>query len=434
MRDIAFTGVFSVLLLAAITRPWLGVLIWTWIDYMNPHRLCYGFVKFAPVSLASAAVTVAAAVFVRERKSFPFTRETVLLLLLIAWMTITSWFALNQEAVWGEWDRTIKVQAMIIATLVLMRDPFRINLLVWTMALSIAFYGVKGGLFAIMTGGSSRVRGPELSFIEDNNDIAMVLVVILPLLRYLQLRSERHWVRLGLSAGICLTILAVIATYSRAGMLALAATMLFLVLKSRRRVLFTGLLLISTLGVLHFIPDAWFERMSTIDDYQQDGSAQGRLNAWGFAWNVTKDRPITGGGFRIFRPRFFPLYAPNPHDYHEAHNIFLKILAEHGAPGFTFYMLLILFAWRSATWIRRASNILPETAWMGDLAGMIQVSFVGYIVGGVFSNLLYFGLLFQLIAVVVLCKVMLREKLALAMSEADAEASAPDGRPAPAFA
>ena len=43
--------------------------------------------------------------------------------------------------------------------------------------------------------------------------------------------------------------------------------------------------------------------MNTIENYEQDGSAQGRLQMWTFAINVAKDRPINGGGFGVFRGR-----------------------------------------------------------------------------------------------------------------------------------
>ena len=39
---------------------------------------------------------------------------------------------------------------------------------------------------------------PEHSFIEDNNDIALALVTVIPLMRYLQLATKHKWVKIGL--------------------------------------------------------------------------------------------------------------------------------------------------------------------------------------------------------------------------------------------
>ena len=48
------------------------------------------------------------------------------------------------------------------------------------------------------------------------------------------------------------------------------------------------------------MPDQWFDRMNTIQSYQEDASAMGRINAWWFAFNLANDHPITGGGLRGF--------------------------------------------------------------------------------------------------------------------------------------
>ena len=50
-------------------------------------------------------------------------------------------------------DRAIKVQALIFVTLLVMRKPERIHLLIWVIVVSIGIYGVKGGIWALMTGG-----------------------------------------------------------------------------------------------------------------------------------------------------------------------------------------------------------------------------------------------------------------------------------------
>jgi probable O-glycosylation ligase (exosortase A-associated) len=131
-------------------------------------------------------------------------------------------------------------------------------------------------------------------------------------------------------------------------------------------------------------------------------SAKGRLNAWAFAWNIALERPLTGGGFRVFTPYFFKKYAPVPDDYHEAHSIFLKILAEHGFPALTFFMLMALCTWRSATWMRRQANRSDELKWATDLASMGQVAMAGYAVGGAFSNLAYFGLPYHLMLTIII--------------------------------
>ena len=275
------------------------------------------------------------------------------------------------------------------------------------------------------------MRGPEYTFIEDNNDIALALVTIIPLMRYLQLKTEHKWVKLGLSAAMGLSALSAIASYSRAGMLALLAVSIFLVLKSRKKFVFGTFLICALVAIVQFMPQEWSDRMNTIKTYRSDNSALGRLNAWGFAWNLAKDRPITGGGYRCFTPKFFQKYAPDPNDYHEAHSVFLKILAEHGFPGLFLFLTLAVCTYRSAAWVRKHGKAM-NLIWAADLASMIQVSLLGYGVGGAFSNLAYFGLAYQLMAIIVLCKAMIKDS-ALTNNDTGAEQDSGIAIPAPAL-
>ena len=74
-------------------------------------------------------------------------------------MFVTTLNAVYTDMAWEHFTKVIKIQLMIFVTLILMQSKERINQLVWVMALSIAFYGVKGGIFTITTGGgSSRAR------------------------------------------------------------------------------------------------------------------------------------------------------------------------------------------------------------------------------------------------------------------------------------
>ena len=134
----------------------------------------------------------------------------------------------------------------------------------------------------------------------------------------------------------------------------------------------------------------------------------GRINAWEFAFNVAKDRPLVGAGNRAFLPDLFARYAPDPDNVHDAHSIYFEILAEHGFVGFGLFMLLGWFAWRSCSLVSKEGRAKPEGQWIADLAGMLQVSLVGYAVSGAFLGLAYFDLYYHLIALVVLMKVQVQ--------------------------
>ena len=130
----------------------------------------------------------------------------------------------------------------------------------------------------------------------------------------------------------------------------------------------------------------------------------GRINAWGMAFNLAKDRPLVGGGFEVYVPSVFSRYAPDPTDLHAAHSIYFAALGEHGFIGLALFLGLGIASWRTASWIAQRAKGIAELRWAADLALMIQVAMVGYAVGGAFLSLLYYDVPYYLVAVLVLVR------------------------------
>jgi probable O-glycosylation ligase (exosortase A-associated) len=317
-------------------------------------------------------------------------------------MCITTLVALNPVDAIPEWERTMKIQLMVLATLLLMGEREHIHRLVWVIALSIGFFGIKGGLFTILHGGSYLVMGPPGSHMAGNNEIALALLTVLPLFRYLQVTSDNIWIKRAMLAGMFLCAASILGSWSRGALLGGAAMFFVLWLKTRNKWLSGAAIVIALVAFLAFLPEGWFERMSTIKDYRADQSAMGRLNAWGFAINLAGERPLVGGGFRAFTPELFLKYAPTPTDFHDAHSIYFEVLGEQGYVGLMLYLMLALISFRTCMRIRAKSAGRADLTWANELASMIQVSLVGFAVGGAFLGLAYFDLPYSLMAIVAL--------------------------------
>lgn len=412
MRDILLTAFIFGALPFVLARPYVGILLWTWVSLMNPQRLCWGFAYDFPFAYIIALVTLVALLISREPKRIPWTRETAVLLIFIAWMVITTIFSMYPVLAWPEMTKVAKIQLMVFVTMMMMQDKRRLDLLVWVMALSLAFYGVKGGFFTITHGGVYHVMGPAGSFIGGNNEMGLALIMTIPLLRYLQLATSRAWLKTAMTIAMVLCALSVIGSQSRGALLGIVAMGVFLWLKSRNKV-FTGLLTaVAVTMILVVMPQSWYERMATIENYQTDASAEGRINAWKMAINLADARPL-GGGFDAFQPRTFALYAPNPDNVHDAHSIYFEVLGEHGYFGLVLFLALGLMVWRTCSGIIKRARGDPENRWAADLAAMLQVSLVGYASAGAFLGLANFDLYYDLIAVVVVCKTVLAARQAV---------------------
>lgn len=410
MRDLAvFLAVFGSLPFI-FYRPWWGILVLAWLGYMNPHRLAYGAaVNFPFVSVVFITFLTAFLVNKDKTAKLPVTRETVLLFIFVVWMFITTLNAFYPTLAWAQWDKVWKIQLIVLFSLLVINNRERIDYLIWTIVLSLGFYGVKGGIFTIITAGAYRVQGPSGTFIGGNNEIGLAMLVAIPLMRYIQLSHEKKLIKISMNVMMFLTMISIVGTHSRGALVGAVLMGLFMIWKSRKRFVLL-IMAASFIGlVMHFAPSQWFERMETIETYDEDKSAMGRINAWWMAYNLAKDNPV-GGGYDTFQPPMFHVYAPLPWNVHDAHSIYFEVLGEQGFIGLTLFLILWWFTWASATQVLKKTKKVPEKQWMYDLASMLQVSIIAYATGGAFLGLAYFDLPYHLIVMVVVLKTLALKK------------------------
>lgn len=402
LRDIAVIGFLLWTIPHVIRKPWLGILVWSWVSYMYPHRLCFSFAYSFPVAQLAAAALFIGMVSTKEKLRLPKHPLIGLWVLFIIWLNVAFFVALNPQYAYQEWDRAMKIQLVTFCTLALITDRRRIMALVTVIAFSVGFFGIKGGLFAIRTKLSGTVWGPPGSFYEGNNELALALLLVVPLFRFLQLQSTNKWHQRGYFVAIGLCMLSVIASYSRGAFLALAVASMMLVLKSRQRFVLIMLFILAIPIIVANLPEKWTSRMQTIETYEQDASAMGRINAWTFAINIAKARPLAGGGLSTYTPSLFLIYAPNPTDFHDAHSIYFEILAETGFFGLFLFLTFFTSAYVVAGRTARRARASPEHSWAYDLCSMCQVSLVCYATGGAFLGLAYFDLPYHIVAIILL--------------------------------
>ena len=411
MRDFVMFGIVFGAVPAMIMHPWVGAILWAWVSLMNPHRLAWTWAYDFPFAAVVAGATLLGAFLSKDERKLPVNALVIALIVLVCWMAFTTIFAIELTLAWEMFKRVIKIQLMVLVTIAVLRNIRQLRLFIWIVVLSIGFYGLKGGAFTILTGGSFRVWGPPGSFIEGNNELALAIIMIIPLMRYLYTVEQRRWVRFGLLGGMILSALAALGSQSRGALLAIVAMAVFMWVRTSRKFMSGLVLALMGIALVAFMPQSWEARMQSIQEYQQDGSAMGRINAWMMAYNLAKDRPI-GGGFEVTSKETFARYAPNPSDVHVAHSIYFQVLGEHGFPGLLLFLVFWAMAWRSASRLRARARASPETKWAGELAGMVQVALVGYFVGGAFLSLAYFDLPYDLVAMIIVAETIIGSKQA----------------------
>ena len=352
----------------------------------------------APLAQMFGLATILGIVLTKEHRRIPLAPPVVCMILFTLWMILTYPFSLvpgaeNKEQL----EKVMKIMILNLVVLMPLYTRRHVDLLIAVLALSIGFFGLKGGIFAIKTGGEFQVRGGG-GFIEPNNELALALVMAIPLLYYLMLQTTRRLWRWGLIAVIFFSAVGAIASQSRGALVAIVGMTVAFMVRNPSRFRLVVPILATGLFIGALMPDTWWDRMHTIQTYDEDSSALGRLNAWALAWRVAASN-FFGGGFNLETPEIFALYAPEPDSIHVAHSIYFQVLGQHGFVGLFLYLSIWLATFRTCWWIHRNAASMADR----QLARLAEASLFGFAVGGAFLNLAYFdGPYYIMIALVVL--------------------------------
>jgi probable O-glycosylation ligase (exosortase A-associated) len=403
MRDLLILAIVGVAAVLAFRRPWIGVMLWTWLSLMNPHRFSWGIAYSAPLAAIAAGVTLLGLMMTKERRH-PFQGAPITWFFLFScWITLSWAFGMNPAEDYIQWNKVMKIYLMTFVAGMLIINKMHIMAFAWVTVGSMAVLGAKGGLFTVMTGGNYRVWGPPGSFIYDNNEFALSLVMTIPLLHFLQLQLSSVKLRHLMSVIMLLCAAAAIGTHSRGGLLAIGAMSVLFWWRSSKKGAIGGMLLFAILIALPMMPEHWWERMSTISEYDEDASAMGRINAWYVAFGVAKNH-FFGAGMTYQHEVLFLLYGVHEKIVRAAHSIYFQVLGNHGFLGLFLFLMIWVSTYRVGGWLRTNARKQQESAWAADLGAMVQVSLVGYAVGGAFLSLSYFDLPYNMMILVVAAK------------------------------
>lgn len=410
MRDLIVMAVVIGSLPVILFRPFYGLMVYSWLAFMRPQDMAWGASRDLPLSqwVAIAMVIGLVLAFGRERL-MTLKPQTVLLLLLAGWITLSTVLAVAPEMAQDIYGNYWKAILMTVLATGLVRDRRRLRLLLLLIVFSIGFLGAKRGLYGLARGGVRFDDGPG-GFMSDNNSFALALNMILPLLVGLAIVEKQKIVRIAAAGAAALCLLSILFTFSRGGLVTLVVVGGLLIWHSQRRFLVAGLLALGLSGFLLFTSDQmsqeYVERAQSIQNYEEDGSALGRINAWQTSWRVFLDYPLTGVGPNNLAA-VYQRYSPGADRFRVAHNAYFQLLAECGLPALLLFLGALGVTWWRLQRLRDGGTASP---WITVQARMFQISIAGYLVGSMFLNTAYSELIYYLIGLSVGLEVVARSE------------------------
>ena len=414
MRDLILVLGVLAMVPFILRRPWLGVLVWCWTALLVPNSYMFGFATDIRFNFWIAVLTFFAWLMSREPKRIPVNSTTVLLVCFLAWGTLSSALSISPSpaVTWVEWDKFIKVIALALIIPALISSEIRIRGLLFAIALSMGFHAVDESAKFILSGGGHHIAGPGSSIIGDNNQFALAIIMVIPILGYLFATSRNVFLRIAIAGAIFLQVVAVIGTSSRGGLIGVVALGAWIFLTTKKKLRFLVVAALIGVAALSFAPERWYARMDTIDTASKDDSFMGRVIAWKINTLAALDHPLTGAGFHSTQqlsvwlkyvdefPRLdFIDTPPPPLTFTRApHSLYFQVLGDMGFVGLGLFLGILIVAWRNASVVLSRTRGRPELKWANGLARALQYSLIPYVVSGAAVNMAYFDLSYAMFA------------------------------------
>jgi len=272
--------------------------------------------------------------------------------------------------------------------------------MILTIVLSLSGTVIAAGVATLLTGGGYQTRLGLISGnsgLAEGSTLATSSIAMIPLILYARKHSiliPRHWLFDWFCYGLIgASVLTAFGTFERTGIVAMAVLGLFLWAQSKHKVMFGTLGLAAAAIGFTVMSGDWFDRMSTISNFQVESSALTRIAVWMWTLQYAAAHPF-GGGFAVYLLDTFRVPIKGTGDFLEInarafHSIYFEVLGEQGIFGFGIFASMIACMFVYLRSVQRACRSVPADAWLYELARALTISAAVYLAGGAFVGIAF---------------------------------------------
>jgi O-antigen ligase len=387
------------LLIAGLFRPFLGLLLLMTLHFVQPGEMIPALaplrIEFVYGILVLFNLLRTKAADIKDiLRSDPIVRST---LALLAVVLITIPFAIWRGGAFTAATELLKVIMLQLLMTFFIDSQDRLRYILWLLVgfmmwfSGSAFSSYLQGQYYVVNG-VQRAEGIN-SMVGGPNELAGLLLALLPFLVALIRCSKRYLVKLVLLGCGGLTLFVLLLTGARIALIALIATALFYVFQSKRKVLNLAVCLVLALTLWYSLPVQYQRRYLTVENYAEggklDASNELRLAIWDAGWRMLLDHPILGVGAGQFATAYGMQYSGGGHHaWMQPHNLFLQVTCELGLVGLSCFLLFIGRIWRAIREVLRRHGS-PELETNHEFALACALMLVGVGIISSVSHTLY---------------------------------------------
>ncbi|MGI4798819.1 MAG: putative O-glycosylation ligase, exosortase A system-associated [Janthinobacterium lividum] len=411
MRDLIYHAAWLFILPLTLASAHLGVSIWIWVALLPPNELLYGRLGIVlPFNKLVAASAFFALITSQTKKDF-YADKLIILVGMYGIIVTLSYMLCPYDSAFSDlqYDKLWKELVLFILITGVMFSRHRLHQTALVISLAFGFVMVKEGIIFLLTAGGHKIEA--IGTVGDNNGVAMALLMVIPLLLYCAKYTAERWVRLGMYATAALGTVTVIATYSRGGFIGLLVLCLMLLKGSKYKVRAIIAVGVVAMIVYSLLPSDYLTRVSTISEATSDDSFAIRLLAWKINYLMALDHPFLGNGLyaslnwqnwssHLGEATTWLFPSPLVLKTFVAHSIYFQVLGDTGFVGLFLFLAILVTAMVKTIQTQRVVRNDPSLEWAGDLARATQISLAVYCVSGGALSLVYFELLYILLAMI----------------------------------
>lgn len=411
MRDLIYHAAWLFILPITLVSAHLGVSVWIWVALLPPTDLLYGRLGVVlPFNKLVAASAFFALITSQAKKDF-YTDKLIMLILAYSVVVTLSYVLCPYDSAFADlqYDKFWKELVLFFLITGVMFSQHRLHQAALVVSVAFGFVMVKEGLIFLLTVGGHKIEA--IGTTGDNNGVAMALLMTIPLLLFCAKYTAEHWVRIAMYVTAAFGAVTVVATYSRGGFIGMLVLGLMLLKGSKYKIRALIAVGILALVLYSLVPEGYLDRIGTISDATSDDSFSIRLLAWKINTLMALDHPFLGNGLYaslIWQNWSAHLGAattwlfPSPLVLRTfvAHSIYFQVLGDTGFTGLILFLLILGTALIKTIQTQRLAKRDPALEWSGDLARALQMSLAVYCVSGAALSLVYFELLYILLAMI----------------------------------
>jgi len=396
----------------SLARPWIGAVaiylnaiwvpqaIWPWV--FEETRVIYW------VSLTTVLGFLIAVA--RKRIDFTVLKSKQNLYLAILWLCLLFSYLFppvpvtpTEMAVFNP-DYLIQNMTKVIlfyfVSILVIDDKRKCHFLVWAMLFSavyLVYYGNMEYFTGNLKGLHNTLVGPGyrlvVSVYIDENAFAMFYVMAIPFLYFMGGYYKNRLLKWFLWLNIPFAWHCIFLTGSRGGLVGLGVVTLFMVARSRSKILKIAIPIVLVLAFVYQSGDIMKKRSESALEMEEDPSVRNRFNSWEAGLKMVIEHPLTGVGIGNFL-RAYPDYSHTTPFV--AHNTLIQFASESGIFAGLMYLLLCFGVISSYVRFKRAG---PQNT--DPFLVAVQESstggLIGFFVCALFLNLATYELFYYIL-------------------------------------